>query len=124
MRALVLERHDRRREVCGALDMSFIRVKALRSLAGGPMTMRQLAERLATDPPYTTLVVDDLQKRDLVRRSTHPTDRRQRIVTLTPAGARAAETADRILGRPPTALLELGDRELAALDRIVAKLLG
>jgi DNA-binding MarR family transcriptional regulator len=123
MRALVLEQHDRRREVCEALDMSFIRANALRSLVAGPMTMRQLAERLATDPPYTTLVVDDLQRRDLVRRSPHPSDRRLRIVTLTPAGTDAAEVVERILGRPPAPVLDLDGQDLATLDRLLAKLL-
>jgi DNA-binding MarR family transcriptional regulator len=124
MRALVLERHDRRKEVCEALDMSFIRAKALRSLAAGPMTMRRLAERLATDAPYTTVVVDDLQRRGLVRRSPHASDRRLRIVTLTPAGADAADVAERILGRPPAPVLELDSRDLSTLDRLVRRLLG
>jgi DNA-binding MarR family transcriptional regulator len=123
MRALVLEQHDRRREVCEALDMSFIRAKALGLLVAGPMTMRQLAERLATDPPYTTLVVDDLQRRDLVRRSPHPSDRRLRIVTLTPAGADAAQVAERILSRPPAPVFDLNEQDLATLDRLLAKLL-
>jgi DNA-binding MarR family transcriptional regulator len=124
MRALVLDLHDRRREVCEALGMSFIRANALRALAAAPMTMRQLAERLSTDAPYTTLVVDDLERRGLVRRRPHPTDRRSRIVTPTPAGLAAAGVAERILGDPPPQLLALDAQDLAALDRIVAKLLG
>jgi DNA-binding MarR family transcriptional regulator len=124
MRTLVLERHDRRREVCEALGMSFIRAKALRALAAGPMAMRQLADRLSTDPPYTTVVVDDLQRRGLARRGPDPGDRRLRIVTLTPAGADAAELAGRILGSPPAPVLALDAQDLAALDRVVTKLLG
>jgi DNA-binding MarR family transcriptional regulator len=125
MRTLVLEQHDRRKEVCEALDMSFIRVKALRRLAAiGPVTMRELAADLSTDAPYTTLVVDDLERRGLVGRSVHPTDRRSRIVTVTPEGAAAAATADRILGEPPAPLLALGPGDLAELDRIVGRLLA
>ncbi len=124
MRQLVLERHDRRRAACEALGMSFIRVKALRMLSGGPMTMRALAARLPADAPYTTLVVDDLQRRGLVTRAVHPADRRSKIVTATPAGAEAAALAERILGEPPAALRELPAAELAALERILAMLLG
>nr|WP_240943087.1 MarR family transcriptional regulator [Planosporangium thailandense] len=124
MRTLVLDRHDRRREVCDALGMSFIRAKALRHLVAGELTMRQFAERLAIDPPYATLVVDDLQRRGLVLRSPHPSDRRLRMVSLTPAGTRAAESAERILNRPPAAVADLDAADLAALDRLVAKLLG
>jgi hypothetical protein len=44
-------------------------------------------------------------------------------VTLTPAGADAAEVAERILGRPPAPVLDLDGRDLATLDRLLAKLL-
>jgi DNA-binding MarR family transcriptional regulator len=124
LRALVLERYDRRKEVSAALDMSFIRAKALGRLATGPMTMRELAAALSTDAPYTTLVVDDLERRGLVRRAAHPTDRRSKIVTATPAGVAAARHAEDILNAPPAPVLELTEAELAALDRIVAKLLA
>jgi DNA-binding MarR family transcriptional regulator len=122
MRALVLDRYDRRREVCEALGMSFIRAKALRQLAGGPLTMHELAGRLSTDPPYTTVVVDDLQRRGLVERSVHPTDRRSKIVTATAAGQAAARTAEQILSVPPPPVLSLAGEDLATLDRLLARL--
>ncbi|MCW2915449.1 MAG: hypothetical protein JWN52_3517 [Actinomycetia bacterium] len=124
MRTLVLDLHDRRNEVCEALGMSFIRAKALRRLALGPRTMRELAAELATDAPYTTLVVDDLEKRGLVERTVHPGDRRAKIVTATPAGLAAAELAERILSEPPAPLLGLASTDLDTLDRIVTALLA
>jgi DNA-binding MarR family transcriptional regulator len=124
MRTLVLERHDRRKEVCAALDMSFIRAKALRQLAGGPMTLRELAAALSTDAPYTTLVVDDLERRGLAARSAHPDDRRRKLVTVTPDGLAAARLAGDILNEPPAAVLALTGAELTTLDRILAKLLA
>jgi DNA-binding MarR family transcriptional regulator len=124
MRQLVLERHDRKRAVCAALGMSFIRAKALRMLSGGAMTMRDLAAKLPADAPYTTLIVADLQRRGLVSRAVHPGDRRSKIVTVTPAGAEAAALAERILSEPPPALRDLPAAELAALDAIVAMLAG
>ncbi|MFC4586263.1 MarR family winged helix-turn-helix transcriptional regulator [Sphaerisporangium corydalis] len=122
MRALVLDRYDRRKEVCDALDMSFIRVKALRYLVAAPLTMRQLAAKLATDAPYTTIVVDDLVRRGMVVRDVHPGDRRQKVVTVTPEGARAAGRAEEILGEPPPPLRDLDPTDLATLDRIIATL--
>src|SRR3954468_5440459 len=83
LRALVLERYARRREVTEALDMSFLKAKALRHLVGGPLSMRELAAQLTTDAPYTTLMLDDLQSRGLVVREPHPTDRRAKLVSLT-----------------------------------------
>ncbi len=44
-RAVVLERNDRRGEACEALQMSFIRVKALRCLMPAPITMRVWRQR-------------------------------------------------------------------------------
>ncbi|MEV5504052.1 MarR family transcriptional regulator [Nonomuraea fuscirosea] len=119
---LVLRQEDRRKEVAETLGMSFFRVKALRRLLAGPMTMRELTAELATDKPYTTLMVDDLERRGYVTRSIAPGDRRSRIVTLTAAGTAVAEEAERILARPPRSLLALDPADLAALDRIIAGL--
>jgi DNA-binding MarR family transcriptional regulator len=124
MRTLVLDLHDRRKAVSAALGMSFIRAKALRMLtAAGPLTMRELASLLGTDAPYTTLIVHDLEQRGLAARSTHPEDRRSKIVTATQTGSQQAEVANRILDEPPTPLLELDPEDLATLDRIIAKVL-
>ncbi|MFE0628385.1 MarR family winged helix-turn-helix transcriptional regulator [Streptomyces sp. NPDC058864] len=124
LRTLVLERNERRREVAEALGMSFFRVKALRRIAAAPVTPGDLAADLMTDRPYVTLVVDDLARRGLVERTPHPRDRRRKLLSVTPAGAEAAGEADRILGTPPPGLVELDPEELAALDRVVTKLLG
>ncbi|MFI9386020.1 MarR family transcriptional regulator [Kutzneria sp. NPDC052558] len=124
MRALVLEKHDRRAEVCQALDMSFIKVKALRRLAEGPLTMRELTDTLAIDKPYTTLVVDFLEDRGLVERSRHPEDRRCKVVTVTAAGAAEAAKAAAIIDAPPAPLLALSEQDATELDRILAKLAG
>lgn len=123
LRTLVLERNDGRREVCEALEMSFIRVKALQRLALGPLTLRELAGALATDAPYTTLIVDDLEERGLVLRSPHPDDRRAKLVTVTAGGRKSAWLADEILGEPPAAVRALNPRDLATLDRIAGRLL-
>src|SRR3954465_8088124 len=106
MRALVLD-DDRRREVSETLGMSFTRAKALLSLAQGPTTMRGLAERLFIDAPYTTLIVNDLEERGLVRRTVSPGDRRAKQVAITEAGERVAAVAEKIMHRPPARLLEL-----------------
>ncbi|WP_232425226.1 MarR family winged helix-turn-helix transcriptional regulator [Pseudofrankia inefficax] len=122
MRELVLGRNERRREVCEALDLSFIRVKALLKLRPGPRTMRDLATELAIDRPYATVVIDELERRGLVARTVHPNDRRCRQVSLTAAGEDAAREADRILSDPPPALAALPPADLATLDRLTAAL--
>ncbi|MFD8749619.1 MarR family winged helix-turn-helix transcriptional regulator [Kitasatospora sp. NPDC059577] len=124
MNALVLERYDRRKAVSEALGMSFSRVRALRRLAAGPITLRELAERLGADPPYTTVIVDDLVRRDLAERITNPADRRSKLVHLTEEGATKAARAIDILTTPPDALRALPAEDIRALDRLVATLLG
>lgn len=120
--ALVHEKHDRRKEACEALDMSYVRVKALRRIAVEPTTLRELAGALQTDAPYTTLVVDDLERRGLVRREPHPSDRRAKLVITTELGRAEAARAEEILTQPPPQMLALDDDDLSTLARIVAKL--
>jgi len=122
MRRLVLEQEDRRNEVAEALGVSFSRVRALRRLAAGPQRMSDLTVMLATDKPYTTLIVDDLERRGLVERSIHPDDRRCKIVTLTETGQEAAARAEAIVARPPKSLLALDPGDLTALEQLLAKL--
>ncbi|UQX88797.1 MarR family transcriptional regulator [Jatrophihabitans telluris] len=122
LRSLVLDKHSRRTEITEALGMSFIRAKALRRLARGELSMRALAQEMATDASYTTLVVDDLCRRGFVTREPHPSDRRRKIVRITDDGRAAAAVADQILAEPPASLLDLSPADLAALNRIVGSL--
>ncbi|MES9543592.1 MULTISPECIES: MarR family transcriptional regulator [unclassified Actinomadura] len=126
LRVLLHERGDRRREATEALGMSFFRVKALRYIAAAtaPLTLRGLAELLLTDPPYVTLVVDDLVGRGLVERTENPADRRSKIVTATAAGRAAAAEAERILDTPPPSLYDLPAEDLEVLDRVAARLVS
>lgn len=121
MRSLVLT-NDRRGDVSELLGMSFVRVKALRYVAGRAMTGRELATVLATDPPFVSVIIDDLEERGLVARTPHPTDRRAKMITVTPAGRGLADQAGRMLAAPPAALRALPPDDLAALDRIIATL--
>jgi DNA-binding MarR family transcriptional regulator len=119
LRALVLERYDSRHAAAEALGMSYVRIKALRHIAAGPMPMADLVAVLGTDRPYTTIVVDDLERRGLVTRSPHPDDRRAKIVTATAEGKRAARKATAIQERPPEAIRRLSDTDLAELRRLL-----
>jgi DNA-binding MarR family transcriptional regulator len=124
LNTLLMERHNRRKAVADALGMSFSRIRALRRLASGPMTLRELAEQMTADPPYTTVVVDDLVRRGLAERIGNPADRRSKLVHLTEQGQAVAARAIAILTTPPDALLALPAADIEALDRVVAKLLA
>jgi DNA-binding MarR family transcriptional regulator len=123
MQDLVLD-IDQQRAVSEALGMSFMRLKALRRLAWKPMTGRQLADAISSDPPHVSLIVDELERNGLVERTPHPTDRRAKIVTVTASGRRAAQKAERMLGEPPAGLSALPAEDVAELDRIVTAILA
>jgi DNA-binding MarR family transcriptional regulator len=115
---LVLD-NESRHQVSDALGLSFGRIRALRRIAGSPMTMGELAASAGIDAPYATLVVDELERQGFVERRPHPTDRRVKLVATTPRGAAAARRAEEILGRPPAGLSTLPGPELEALARIL-----
>jgi DNA-binding MarR family transcriptional regulator len=121
MSELALDR-DRKIAVADALELSWTRVLALRRLAIEPQTQRELAERLSADPPYVTLMIDDLEERGLVRRKPHPTDRRAKLVELTASGRAAAARAAAILDEPPAELHGVPDADLEAVLRVLERL--
>ncbi|MFI6347449.1 MarR family winged helix-turn-helix transcriptional regulator [Streptomyces sp. NPDC050560] len=94
------------RERAGRLGLTAPQATALREMSG-PMTMRELAERMSCEPSNATFVVDRLEKEGLVERRPHPTDRRARHLVLTAEGA---ERRERLL------VLLATDSPLAGLD--------
>ncbi|MEV1023123.1 MarR family transcriptional regulator [Streptomyces sp. NPDC050264] len=50
------------------------------------MTARRLSDLLQCDASTATSMIDRLEKRGLVRRVPHPTDRRAKVIQLTPEG--------------------------------------
>lgn len=62
----------------------------------GPMTQTRLADRLGVGRPATGCVVDALERRGLVERRRHPTDRRVWLVATTEAAAAVVDEIDAI----------------------------
>jgi DNA-binding MarR family transcriptional regulator len=75
--------------------ISLAQFNALEPLLGGPMTVGQVAEAAGVAPPTATRMLDGLGERGLVSRAADRSDRRAVIVSLTPAGRRAATTKAR-----------------------------
>jgi DNA-binding MarR family transcriptional regulator len=121
MSQIALDR-DRKIAVSEALGLSWTRVLALRQLATQSHTLRALSKRLSADPPYVTLIVDDLEERGLVQRMPHPEDRRAKLVELTAAGRAAAARADAILDEPPPELRQVPAKDLATVLRVLERL--
>ena len=64
--------------------------------ADGPLTQRQLGERLSLTSGAVTMLVDRLERAGWVRRLPHPTDRRSVLVELSTAVA--ARTPPALVG--------------------------
>jgi DNA-binding MarR family transcriptional regulator len=76
---------DHLRERAVTLGLTSAQATALREMTG-PMTMRELAERMSCEPSNATFVVDKLEKQALIERRAHPTDRRAKQLVLTAEG--------------------------------------
>ena len=98
------------------------RVKVLFLLREQPMTLAQLADAHGVDRPYATIIVDKLEQLGFVERKPHPSDRRSKVVSLTPAGRDAAALADTIIGEPPAELRALDDGQLTELIGLLSLL--
>jgi DNA-binding MarR family transcriptional regulator len=85
-------------------------------------SMRDLAGEWACDASNATWIVDRLEERGLAERRNDPTDRRVKLVVLTPLGR---ETRDRVFAamfQPPAELLELSREDLVAIREAAARL--
>ena len=121
---LVMEtRSEWRRKVVEATGLPFSRVRALWRLERGPRTLAELAHDMGTDAPATTVIINALEERDLVKRAPHPTDRRAKQVSLTSAGRRVLGVIEKITDRPPAAFERMPAEELERLRRTLQKLL-
>jgi len=78
-------------------------------------TMRALAREWRCDASTATWIVDRLESKALAERRPHPTDRRVRLVVLTPHGVQTKAAMIAGVYAPPDALLELDRAELVAL---------
>jgi DNA-binding MarR family transcriptional regulator len=98
------------------------RIKVLFLLREQPMTLAQLAHAHGVDRPYATIIVDRLEQLGFVERQPHPSDRRSKMVSLTPAGRDATALADSIIGEPPAALRALDTGQLTELIGLLSLL--
>jgi MarR family 2-MHQ and catechol resistance regulon transcriptional repressor len=88
--ALIAERSI---EGAGLCLSDFAALEAL--LHKGPLTITEIQEKVLLASGSMTAAVDRLERKDLVRRGASPTDRRAKVLHLTPEGERIAEAVFR-----------------------------
>ncbi len=122
--AVMDTRGDWRRRIVDATGLPFGRTRVLRRLHDGPLALHALAEAMTIDAPAATVAVNDLEARGLVVRRPHPTNRRIKLVSLTPAGRELVGRERAVVEHAPAALAALPAADLAVLARVVAALAG
>src|SRR5512139_2865987 len=96
---------DHLRERAATLGLTAPQATALREMAG-PMTTRELSERMGCEPSNTTFVIDKLEGLSLVERHAHPSDRRAKHLVLTAEGTATRERLLELLAQDtPLAVL-------------------
>jgi DNA-binding MarR family transcriptional regulator len=115
-------RHQLRAQLGDGLGKGRKKIMVLVQLEAGPLTAAEIADAHGIDRPYATAIVDQLETDGLAERTTDPTDRRRKLIALTPKGHTAAATATQIIQTPPAALAGLTRAELTQLGAILARL--
>jgi DNA-binding MarR family transcriptional regulator len=112
-----------RQRVLGAEGLTPNDARALMALDRSKgKTMRKLADEWLCDASNATFIVDRLEERALVERRSVPTDRRVKLVVLTPLGERTRGRVLHHFFEPPPELLELTRDDLEGLRDAVIKL--
>jgi len=81
---LFLDELNRRRATVTSLSPSACQVLAVLDGAGEPLPSNTIAERLLITTASMTSLLDTRERKGMVRRSPHPTDRRKILVSITP----------------------------------------
>ena len=102
-------------------DLSMSQGKVIRELAH-PQSQRELARRLHYDPSNITSLADSLEARGLLERRADASDRRFRLLALTPEGERLRSRLEDRLAQPPAFLSRLTHAEQVKLLELLGKL--
>lgn len=95
--------------------------KLIRELAR-PQSQRELARLLHYDPSNITALADSLEARGLLERRADASDRRFRLLALTPDGERLRSLLEDRLAQPPAFLNRLTHAEQEQLLDLLGKL--
>ena len=110
---VVLRGHDLTRT-------GYLLMTTLQLSRDGTRPLGQLSRHLMVPPTTVTLSLDQLEKRGLVKRNPHPTDRRTILAVLTPAGRDVLDSATKALAGADFGLSGVDD----ALSERVVDVLG
>lgn len=85
---------------------------------GQAVPMSELAESLVLDASYITGLVDKMEERGLLQRQPSPSDRRVKLISLTPEGVTTREMVLERVSQPPPFIAGLPPEDVIALRDI------
>lgn len=116
------ENQARFQAACEATNLTPPLLKALLSLEpDGSEPMRVLAKGWGCDASWVTGIIDGLEERGYVERRVLASDRRVKVVQVTPLGERAKAKAFDRLHEPPAAITALEPADQVALRDLLRK---
>lgn len=117
---------ERLEEVLKPLNLSLRELGVMRILESeGPLSQHVLARRHNIDRTTTVQIIDQLEERQLVLRSTNQADRRSNLLFLTPRGRKTLSRALKLVNKEQSAFLQvLDENEKADLFGVLHKLLS
>ena len=122
---LLLSQRGQLPVLAAALELSPAQCHVLYVIEPGkPVPMKQLAASLSCDASNVTGLVDRLESRGLIRRVAHSSDRRVKVLDLTPTGAKLRAELVARMSTPPPQLERLSAKDQRELERILSQLLN
>lgn len=110
-------------ELQAATGLSPMEVHAIRGLhPETPTPTLALASKIHCEPSNITTIVDRLERAALINRFPDPSDRRIRLVCLTPGGLAVQSQINAYLRTPPAAINRLNASEQHTLRRLLRKM--
>lgn len=124
MHQLLMSQRTRILTIAAEFELTPGQLFALKSLdPGSPVPMRELATALSCDNSNVTGIVDRLEDRGLVERRPAPSDRRVKMLVVTPAGADVRDRVRERMEQPPESLAALSPAEQRLLRDLMRKAL-
>lgn len=109
----------------GIYEPQFNVLRILRGAKGQPLSVNQILERMITKSSNVTRIVDKLEAKGLVERTTCPADRRRMDIVITTAGLALLKKLDKkveALHKPMAQ--NLSQQEAEQLVQLIHKLKG
>lgn len=103
-------------------DLTPIQAMTLKHVGDGVMPTKEIAAHLCCDPSNATGIVDQLERRGFVRRTTPPEDRRKRLVETTEEGLAVVRALRQAMASTASRFDRLPAADRAELRRILGLL--